>query len=276
DKGDEMKVLFLMLKVRQDFHNSFTVALQKFPKTEVKEYNYLERFKAIGRDRMNQEVLALVKSWKPWITLCIMYQDQIKRETFEAMREAGTVVCGWFCDDRARWNDYSKNYAPHLDHSITTDHFSVKRYEDIGCKVILSQWGSTPEMFKPVVADKIYDISFIGGVHGGRKEWIEFLKSKGVRVAWFGNEPGKYLNVPDQNKVIAQSKINLNFTGNSHDNSIKQIKTRFFEIPAAGGFLLSEYAPKIEDYYVLGKEIVAFKTQKELVEKIRYFCEHDE
>jgi len=270
-----MKILFLMLKVRQDFHNSFTCALNKFPKVEVKEYNYLNRFREVGQEKMNKEVISIVQSYKPDITLCIMYQDQIKKETFKELSKHGTIVLGWFCDDRARFDNYSKYYAPYLDYSITTDFFSVPKYEKIGCRVILSQWGSTPDLFKPIKEEKkIYDVSFIGGPHGGRQEYINFLKSNGIEVAWFGKDASTYLNIDEQNKVISQSKINLNFTGNSHDPSIKQIKTRFFEITSSGGFLLSEYAPKIEDFFIPGKEIETFVTKEELVDKIKYYLTH--
>lgn len=270
-----MKILFLMLHVRQDFHNSFTIALKKL--AEVKEYNYLERFRAIGQDKMNIEIIELVKTFRPTVTLCIMYEDQIRKETFKAMSKVGTKVVGWFCDDRARFDNYSRHYAPYLDFSITTDAFSVPKYENLNCNVILSQWGSTPEIFKPVPnIRKLYDVSFIGGHHGGRKEYIEFLQSKGIKITCFSNRSSNYLSISDMNKVISQSKINLNFTGNSRDSSIKQFKARFFEITATGGFLLSEYAPKIEDFFISGKEIETFKTPEELWKKTKYYLEQEE
>ncbi len=269
-----MKILFLMLKVRQDFSNSFTVALENIG--EVKEYNYLEKEQELGRDRMNKDVIELVESYKPDITICIMYQDQIHKETFKMMSKLGTKVLGWFCDDRARFYDYSSKYAPYLDYSITTDYYSMEGYNKIGCKAILSQWGSTPELFAPLPFHQEYDVSFIGGPHGGRQKSIEIIENFGIKVKWFGKDKSTYLDIDGQNMVISKSKINLNFCGNSRNSHIKQIKTRFFEITAAGGFLLSEYAPKIEDYFVIGREIETFTTLVEAVRKIkRYLVNED-
>ena len=57
---------------------------------------------------------------------------------------------------------------------------------------------------------------------------------------------------------------------------IKQIKARNFEVPGAGGMLLTENAPGIEKYYVLGKEIETFTNLDELVEKINYYLNNND
>lgn len=55
-----------------------------------------------------------------------------------------------------------------------------------------------------------------------------------------------------------------------------QIKGRNFEIPGCGGFLLTDYADNLEEYYEIGKEIVCFENNRDLIEKIRYYLVHDE
>ena len=55
-----------------------------------------------------------------------------------------------------------------------------------------------------------------------------------------------------------------------------QIKARNFEVPGCGGFLLSGQAENLADYYVDGQEIVIFKNLRDLIDKIRYYLEHDE
>ena len=44
----------------------------------------------------------------------------------------------------------------------------------------------------------------------------------------------------------------------------------------AGGFLLTEYAPIIEKYFRVDKEVVCFRTKQELVDRVHYYLEHDE
>jgi spore maturation protein CgeB len=55
-----------------------------------------------------------------------------------------------------------------------------------------------------------------------------------------------------------------------------QIKGRIFEIPGCGGLLLTEYADNLENYYKLGKEVVCFSGDKDLIEKISHYLAHDE
>ena len=55
-----------------------------------------------------------------------------------------------------------------------------------------------------------------------------------------------------------------------------QIKGRVFEITGSGGFLLTEYADYLEKYFEINKEIVVFKNQSELLEKIKYYTQNDD
>lgn len=59
-------------------------------------------------------------------------------------------------------------------------------------------------------------------------------------------------------------------------HSTEQIKGRNFEVPGTGGFLLTENAAHLEDYYVLGKEVVSFHSTEEMIAKIRYYLTHDD
>jgi spore maturation protein CgeB len=67
-------------------------------------------------------------------------------------------------------------------------------------------------------------------------------------------------------EIIRQSVISLNFANSRGE---KQIKARTFEVPGAGGFLLTEYAPGLERFYRIGEEIDTFITMESLEAKIR-------
>jgi len=55
-----------------------------------------------------------------------------------------------------------------------------------------------------------------------------------------------------------------------------QIKGRHFEVPACGGFLLTEPAEDLYNFYEYEKEIVIFNNLAELIEKIIYYLNHEE
>ena len=56
---------------------------------------------------------------------------------------------------------------------------------------------------------------------------------------------------------------------------VEQLKMRNFEIPACGGFQLSHYAPGVEDYFYIGKEIIVFANLDDLKNQIRYYLHND-
>jgi len=55
-----------------------------------------------------------------------------------------------------------------------------------------------------------------------------------------------------------------------------QIKGRNFEIPACGGFLLTQEAEDLYNFYEYSKEIDVFREKEDLLEKANYYLKHDE
>jgi len=56
----------------------------------------------------------------------------------------------------------------------------------------------------------------------------------------------------------------------------EQIKGRNFEVPGCGGFLLTSPVEDLERYYTPEKEICLFASDRELVDKIRYYLIHED
>jgi spore maturation protein CgeB len=54
-----------------------------------------------------------------------------------------------------------------------------------------------------------------------------------------------------------------------------QIKGRNFEIPGCGGFTLSDPADNLQTYYEPGREIAVFQGISDLIEKARYYLDHE-
>jgi spore maturation protein CgeB len=80
--------------------------------------------------------------------------------------------------------------------------------------------------------------------------------------------------------LFRSSAINLGFTRIRGEDPFKagvnQIKLRDFEVPMAGGFYLVEDAPDCQTFFVPDREVVTWRTLPQLVEKIRYYLDHDE
>ncbi len=87
------------------------------------------------------------------------------------------------------------------------------------------------------------------------------------------NYRGLARSTTEMPKIFRLSKINLNFTS-------KPIRTgiplRLWDILGTGGFALTNYQSEIPEYFEVGKDLDIFASEEELVEKIRYYLEHEE
>ena len=96
----------------------------------------------------------------------------------------------------------------------------------------------------------------------GDQDWSHIIDIHG------GTYKGRINNRIDLPVLYSNSAINLNIT-------VPQIRDSFshraFEIPACGGFLLSDYRPEAESFFDLDSEIVCFKSQSELRDKANYY-----
>ena len=88
-----------------------------------------------------------------------------------------------------------------------------------------------------------------------------------------------FLSDTDLAALFCHSKINLGFTRMAGNDPAQagttQVKLRDFEVPACGGFYLVEHASEYADFFVPGQEVESWRTVGELIEKIRYYLDHD-
>lgn len=74
-------------------------------------------------------------------------------------------------------------------------------------------------------------------------------------------------------KVYFATKINMNLTLRSIETGVPQ---RIFDVMSIGGTVFSNYQKEAEELFVPEKEIVLFKTEDEMLDKIEYYLKHDD
>lgn len=250
------------------------------------------------KDKLQDKLIQFVDEIRPDIVFFILMKNEFTFETLDYLKNK-YVTMNWFCDDQWRFENFTRFFAPHFTCSVTTDKFSVDKYKNIGYdNVILSQWSSFGYK-ENIDFDSIeykYDVSFVGGMNGYRKWIIDDLSKNGIKVDCFGHgwKNGK-VSFEEMGNIFRTSRINLNISNSaSYDiryifsslrsisefirskKKVEQIKARNFEIPAFGGFQLTNYVPGIEDYFDIGTEIACYTTTEDMVSQIRYFLAEEE
>ncbi len=76
----------------------------------------------------------------------------------------------------------------------------------------------------------------------------------------------------DLNYFYNVSKINFNITSTQMRNAVNQ---RVFDVPASGGFLLTDYKNQLEALMKVGEEVVCYRDSEEIPELIKFYLKHD-
>jgi spore maturation protein CgeB len=99
-------------------------------------------------------------------------------------------------------------------------------------------------------------------VVAGDKHWSAMLGEGGW--SWAG--PLNYYS--DLPGFYSSTRMNFNTTSLQMRGAMNQ---RVFDVPAAGGFLLTDYASQLEEAFVPGHEVVCYHHPCEIAELVRYF-----
>ena len=83
----------------------------------------------------------------------------------------------------------------------------------------------------------------------------------------------KYVVMEEKAKAFQAAKINLNLL---HPTEIYGINCRAFEIAGCGGFQLIDLKAGLDELFEPEKEVVTFRTLKELKEKTAYYLVHED
>ncbi len=241
-------------------------------------YDYIERMLNIGLKEINNELISLVKKEKPKYLVWPSVNFEFLESTFDKIRREGSYIVGLFFDDEFRFDNYSKYWIPHLDFCVTNVKEVINEYKKLGAYVIhVFVCHNVPVLNIDWSNIKMkYDVSFVGSRTYDRYLYIKKLLKLGinVHVAGRGWTRRGWISLDEMLDIFKSSKINLNFS-RTNDKKFGW-KGRILEVINAGGFLLTEYRPGIEEFFEIDKEIVCFRNFEEMVEKIIYYLNHEE
>ena len=234
---------------------------------------------------LNVVFLKTVERENPDLIFCVLMHYELWQETLETVRRScPAIIINWSTDDSWKYAQFSRFVAPFFDLYATTCPAAItKSAEDNLSNFMLTQWAADAgRLAEPLPARQCrHEVSFVGTAYGNRPKWIAELKKRGIDVMCFGhgwpNGPVAAAEIPG---IIRESVISLNFRDSGlvlHGfvpRRSRQIKARVFEVPGAGGFLMTENAERLESFYTLDKEIVVFDGIDDLAGKIRHFLAH--
>ncbi len=234
---------------------------------------------------LNRRLLETVESLGPDVILVVLLNYEIWLETLGIIRKnCRASLINWAPDDSWKYEQSSRYVAPYFDVHATTYQGAKERAARDGLdNFVLTQWGTSSKTLRePLPAEKCrYQVSFVGTAYGNRRWWISSLQRRGISVECFGHgwKRGS-VAAEEVPHIMRESIISLNFADSGLVFSgvvprrSRQVKARTFQVPGAGGFLMTENAENLESFYVPGKEIVTFAGTWDLTDRIDYYLAH--
>lgn len=223
----------------------------------------------------------------------------IKEDTFKMIRKYSprTKIVGYSPDYMCARHNQTRDFFKSLkyyDTFVTTKSYSVDDLKLLGCRDVYWVGNSYQEGFhKPYSLTeeemKKYgcDVGFIGAWEEERCKSLIFLADNGVKVKIWGSKEWKDICVKHKNlefagrelfdenycKAICGCKISLCFL---RKMNLDLQTTRTVEIPACGSFMLAERTSEHLAMFEEDKEAAYFSSNEELLEKCRYYIQHEE
>ncbi len=240
---------------------------------------------------INTKFIQQVEDFLPNLII-VMKGLHVLPESLEKIKKLGIPVVNWHSDDF--FNPlYTMPYSKEA-FALYDIHFSPRphlfdEYKKLGAKNVAHlEIGFDPTVFYPirlVPGNCIYDVSFVGSWSKNRERLIKRLCQFKVTVYGSGWDRATSLRgmpntslmykcvcLEDFSRVVGISKICLNILTIENKD---QINLRNFEIPACGGFQLCDRSLRLTEIFKEGEEIALYEDEEELVDKIRYYLQHE-
>ena len=224
--------------------------------------------------------------------ILIVRGDHLYPESIDLAKERAKVVVNWNSDDLFNKVMTTK----HILNSFTKYHLHLSARKHLQDEYLskgaqnfeVIDWYYRPELsFSKLQLNAINyqnDICFIGSWSKRRENIILSLSDFQMQLAGWGwrkklnlNQLPKWnvqnhIRMTDMAKIFSETKININIlTIENRD----QTNFRNFEIPACGGFQISERSDQLLELFKEDIEIVCFSSADELLDKCKFYLRNE-
>ncbi|MFH1095473.1 MAG: glycosyltransferase [Candidatus Micrarchaeota archaeon] len=248
--------------------------------TSAEFFDFGEIREKQGSAAMHEQLRKKADSGEYDLLLFSLMADDFDRALIRRISETSPAfTLNWFSDDQWRFASFSGRWAGAFNFCSTTCKSAQAQYQALGYpNATHTQWGVyAPRFARTTPFGSGVPVAFVGQRYGGRGGMVDDLRRAGVDVQAFGSGwPGGRISHAQMADLFANAKITLCPAESSILFAPAQMKSRFFEVAACGGFQLAGEADELPDYFVPGKEIETYANPGELIAKIRRYLEDED
>ena len=253
----------------------------------IRVFPHLRFIKSWSVNRENRHLIKYVAEYKPWLVFGIK-AETIPPETIEKIKKMGVITALFFNDLIDHW-ELIKKLAPAYDYFFNQDHLIVSKLRDeLGLRNVYYMAHATEPTDDPFKSrNNKYPIAFIGThdikFYPNREKYLLAINDLDLHI-WgtdgWANTPLKNCfhgrSVGDQRfDIYGSSKIVIDI--NWDIMPAEGLSNRPFEVAGCGAMFMTDHVRKdIKRAYQEGREVVLFKDEHELREKVIYYLEHED
>ena len=263
--------------------------LEKICPVETLNLNPRLRQRAKGQPAC-QTVAAVVEEFikskitlEPDLILFYARSSLLSEEVFSLLRKRWSCpVLGLNLDEKTQFLDHRifsgnddnyQRWARHFDLNLSNVRAVVDWYADLGLPVCYLPEGYHPRPGGPAssLGGFRHEISFVGSKRSERVEFFGRLGELGVPIATLGHGWPNSGRIDDPVSVYRTSMMNLGIGFAAPSRTLTTLKARDFECPGAGACYLTTYNWELAPLYELGREILCYRSEAELVEIFSFY-----
>ena len=219
-----------------------------------------------------------IKNFSPDVIILNSGGLTMEDSAFRYAKSNGITTVGISLSDPDVFPYNGQLYAHKFDIFYTNSkHSLVKDYDQ--SKVNIKRLPFAASMEHHFFMDEIerrYDVVIVGHARRERKEIVKKL-SEFCSVATYGygwdNSLG-VVNGAEHVKAINSGKLYLSFSKTMA--GYNNVKVGLFEAVACKQVVITEYMDELNDYFEIGKEVICFSNEDELIDQIHYLLENED
>lgn len=252
-------------------------------------WSYLPKVIPQLERKVFQDVIQAAVAAQPDLVL-VTHGGMTPEVVSELKRVSGGKVACWYTDSAA--NLY-RNYllASDFDFVFLKEPLLVRVARDkLGLNSFYLPECCNPAWHRPVDPDDLErkrygcELAAQGSLHYYRARMLEVFADYDLKIwgrncpAWLDSPvkqryPGRFIAEDEKARALLSAKIVINTL---HFTEIDGVNCTLFEAAGCGAFQIADWKPALPDLFEPGREIVTFRTRRELKEKVDYYLARPE
>ena len=231
---------------------------------------------------VKEQLFPLILRFRPHLIICNAGGLSFRPPDTATLRKWGIKLLATALSEPDVYAATTSKIAHNFDILYTNDRDSLDVHRAHGVNAYQLPMGTDESFFHPVPAKPEYacDVLHLGAAHPDRVEAVQAL-TQHFKAHVYGENWEKH-GVPNRGFVygedaltaLSSAKMVIVFSRTPSGQQI--IKPQLFNFLSSGCLVVTEMFPDLRRYFEEGKQLVGFKGQADLIEKVRYYLEHPE